>query len=103
GPADPAPAKYISAIKGSADSGARARLQRDLIGKYPNVSVVDVRDVIELAGGIVQNISLAVSFFGGVFFFLLLFCERPVYSYRLHRNYKIPSPLRIGDPQDARN
>src|SRR5262245_62363911 len=68
GPLDRAPAKYISAIKGPADSAARAHLQRELLDKYPNVSVVDVRDIIEIARGIVQNISLAVSFVGGFVF-----------------------------------
>ncbi|MGH9769496.1 MAG: ABC transporter permease, partial [Blastocatellia bacterium] len=57
GPLDRAPAKFISAIKGPADSTRRAQLQRDLIDKYPNVSVVDVRDIIEIARGIVQNVS----------------------------------------------
>jgi putative ABC transport system permease protein len=89
GPLDRAPAKYISAIKGPADSGARARLQRDLIGKYPNVSVVDVRDVIELARGIVQNISLAVSFVGGfVFLSGLLILIGSIAMTKFHRLYE---------------
>src|SRR5215510_10233817 len=89
GPIDRAPAKYIAAIKGPADSGARARLQRDLIGKYPNVSVVDVRDVIELARGIVQNISLAVSFVGGfVFLSGLLILIGSIAMTKFHRLYE---------------
>lgn len=89
GPLDRAPAKYIAAIKGPADSGARARLQRDLIGKYPNVSVVDVRDVIELARGIVQNISLAVSFVGGfVFLSGLLILIGSIAMTKFHRLYE---------------
>jgi putative ABC transport system permease protein len=89
GPLDRAPAKYIAAIKGPADSGARARLQRDLIDKYPNVSVVDVRDVIELARGIVQNISLAVSFVGGfVFLSGLLILIGSIAMTKFHRLYE---------------
>jgi len=89
GPLDRAPAKYIAAIKGPADSGARARLQRDLIVKYTNISVVDVRDVIEVARGIVQNISLAVSFVGGfVFLSGLLILIGSIAMTKFHRLYE---------------
>ncbi|HEY8461154.1 MAG TPA: FtsX-like permease family protein [Blastocatellia bacterium] len=89
GPLDRAPAKYISAIKGPADSGARARMQRDLLDKYPNVSVVDVRDVIEMARGIIQNISLAVSFVGAfVFLSGLLILIGSIAMTKFHRLYE---------------
>jgi putative ABC transport system permease protein len=89
GPLDRAPAKYISAIKGPADSAARAHLQRDLLDKYPNVSVVDVRDIIEIARGIVQNISLAVSFVGGfVFLSGLLILIGSIAMTKFHRLYE---------------
>jgi putative ABC transport system permease protein len=89
GPLDRAPAKYISAIKGPADSDARAHLQRDLLDKYPNVSVVDVRDIIEIARGIVQNISLAVSFVGAfVFLSGLLILIGSIAMTKFHRLYE---------------
>jgi putative ABC transport system permease protein len=89
GPLDRAPAKYIAAIKGPADSRLRARLQRDLIDKFPNVSVVDVRDIIEIARGIVQNISLAVSFVGGfVFLSGLLILIGSIAMTKFHRLYE---------------
>ncbi|HEX5082565.1 MAG TPA: FtsX-like permease family protein [Blastocatellia bacterium] len=89
GPLDRAPAKYISAIKGPPDSAARAHLQRDLLDKYPNVSVVDVRDIIEIARGIVQNISLAVSFVGGfVFLSGLLILIGSIAMTKFHRLYE---------------
>jgi putative ABC transport system permease protein len=89
GPLNRAPAKYISAIKGPADSGARAHLQRELLDKYPNVSVVDVRDIIELARGIVQNISLAVSFVGAfVFLSGLLILIGSIAMTKFHRLYE---------------
>jgi putative ABC transport system permease protein len=89
GPLDRAPAKYISAIKGPADSAARAHLQRELLDKYPNVSVVDVRDIIEIARGIVQNISLAVSFVGGfVFLSGLLILIGSIAMTKFHRLYE---------------
>jgi putative ABC transport system permease protein len=89
GPLDRAPAKYISAIKGPAESGARARMQRDLLEKYPNVSVVDVRDIIEVARGIVQNISLAISFVGAfVFLSGLLILIGSIAMTKFHRLYE---------------
>ncbi|HEY6402768.1 MAG TPA: FtsX-like permease family protein [Blastocatellia bacterium] len=89
GPLDRAPAKYISAIKGPAESGARARLQRDLLDKYPNVSVVDVRDIIEVARGIIQNISLAISFVGAfVFLSGLLILIGSIAMTKFHRLYE---------------
>jgi putative ABC transport system permease protein len=89
GTLDRAPTKYVAAINGPADSGVRARLQRDLIDKYPNVSVVDVRDIIEIARGIVQNVSLAVSFVGGfVFLSGLLILIGSIAMTKFHRLYE---------------
>jgi putative ABC transport system permease protein len=89
GALDRAPTKYIAAINGPTDSGARARLQRDLIDKYPNVSVVDVRDLIEIARGIIQNVSLAVSFVGGfVFLSGLLILIGSIAMTKFHRLYE---------------
>jgi len=89
GPLDRAPAKFISAIKGPADTTRRAQMQRDLIDKYPNISVVDVRDIIEIARGIVQNVSLAVSFVGGfVFLSGLLILIGSIAMTKFHRLYE---------------
>jgi len=89
GPLDRAPVKFISAIKGPADTTRRAQMQRDLIDKYPNISVVDVRDIIEVARGIVQNVSLAVSFVGGfVFLSGLLILIGSIAMTKFHRLYE---------------
>jgi putative ABC transport system permease protein len=89
GPLDRAPAKFIGAIKGPTDTTRRAQLQRDLIDKYPNVSVVDVRDIIEIARGIVQKVSLAVSFVGGfVFLSGLLILIGSIAMTKFHRLYE---------------
>ncbi len=89
GPLDRAPTKFISAIKGPADATRRAQLQRDLIDKYPNISVIDVRDIIEIARGIVQNVSLAVSFVGGfVFLSGLLILVGSIAMTKFHRLYE---------------
>jgi len=89
GPLDRAPAKFIGAIKSPADTTRRAQLQRDLIEKYPNLSVVDVRDIIEIARGIIRNVSLAVSFVGGfVFLSGLLILIGSIAMTKFHRLYE---------------
>lgn len=89
GALDRAPTMYISAIKGPADNIARAQLQRELIDKFSNVSVIDVRDIIEVARGIVQNVSLAVSFVGGfVFLSGLLILIGSIAMTKFHRLYE---------------
>ena len=89
GALDRAPTMFISAIKGPADNIARAQLQRELIDKFSNVSVIDVRDIIEVARGIVQNVSLAVSFVGGfVFLSGLLILIGSIAMTKFHRLYE---------------
>jgi putative ABC transport system permease protein len=89
GPLDRAPAKFISAIKGPQDTNRRAQLQRDLVDKYPNMSVVDARDIIEIARGIIRNVSLAVSFVGGfVFLSGLLILIGSIAMTKFHRLYE---------------
>ncbi len=65
GALDDAPQMLLGAINGPPPGPARAQFQRDLVDKYPNISVIDVFDIIEVARSIVGNISLAVSFVGG--------------------------------------
>ncbi|MBL8187210.1 MAG: ABC transporter permease [Acidobacteria bacterium] len=89
GALDDAPAMYITAIKGPAETAARAQLQRELVDKAPNISVVDVRDIIEIARGIVQKVSLAVSFVGGfVFLSGLLILIGSIAMTKFHRLYE---------------
>jgi putative ABC transport system permease protein len=59
-----APQMLIAAINGSAGELERSRFQRALLDKYPNISVIDVADIIQAVTRIVNNITLAVSFVG---------------------------------------
>lgn len=89
GALEQAPTMYISAFKGPADNTSRAQVQRDLVDKFPNLSVVDVRDIIEVARGIVRNVSLAVSFVGGfVFLSGLLILIGSIAMTKYHRLYE---------------
>ncbi len=86
---DDAPASYISAIKGPVDNTPRAQLQRELVDLYPNISVVDVRDILEIARGIIRNITLAVSFVGGfVLLSGLLILIGSIAMTKFHRLYE---------------
>lgn len=65
GTLESAPQTYVGAINGPSDETARARFQRRIVEAHPNVSVIDVLDIVRTIGRIVDNITLAVSFLGG--------------------------------------
>ncbi|MFN6203272.1 MAG: ABC transporter permease [Acidobacteriota bacterium] len=89
GPLDDAPTRFISALRGPTLAADRARLQRELVDRYPNISTIDVRDIIEIARGIVNNISLAISFVGGfVFLSGLLILIGSIAMTKFHRLYE---------------
>lgn len=89
GPLDDAPTMYIGAIRGPATGIDRARLQRELVDQFPNVSMIDVRDIIEIARGIIANVSLAISFVGGfVFLSGLLILIGSIAMTKFHRLYE---------------
>jgi putative ABC transport system permease protein len=89
GALDNAPTMYVSAIKGPPAAAERGQMQRELVDKFSNVSVIDVRDIIEVARGIIQNVSLAVSFVGGfVFLSGLLILVGSIAMTKFHRLYE---------------
>jgi putative ABC transport system permease protein len=64
-----APHSFISTLQGPTDPGARARMQADLVAQFPNVSIVDVREVLQTVEGIVRNVTLAVTVVGALVLF----------------------------------
>ncbi len=70
GPLAQAPHTYIGILRAPADPIARARMQRDLVTRYPNVSAIDVREVVQTLQGVLRLVTLAISVVGGV----ALFC-----------------------------
>ena len=66
---DGAPHSYIATVKGPADANARARMQSALVGQFPNVSVIDLRDVLQTVKDIVDNVTLAITVVGGLVLF----------------------------------
>ncbi len=68
GALEKAPQMFVGAVDGPADEPERSRFQRAIVDKYPNVSVIDVADIVRGVGRILSNITLAVSFIGGFVF-----------------------------------
>jgi putative ABC transport system permease protein len=84
-----APTMYVAGLDGPGDAVARARLQRTVVEKYPNVSVIDVAEVITLVKRILGNVSLAVTFIGGfVFFSGTLILIGSIAMTKYHRTYE---------------
>jgi putative ABC transport system permease protein len=66
---DGAPHTFIAALRGPGDAEARARLQASLVSQFPNVSVIDVREILQTIQGIVNNVTLAVTVVGSLVLF----------------------------------
>jgi putative ABC transport system permease protein len=61
-----APHGYIATVRGPVDADARARMQSLLVNRFPNVSVIDLREVLTTIQQIVNNITLAVTVVGAL-------------------------------------
>jgi putative ABC transport system permease protein len=61
-----APHTYIGFVRGPDDPAARGRLQYGLVAGYPNVTVVDGREILDRIQVIVDNVVLAITIVGGI-------------------------------------
>jgi putative ABC transport system permease protein len=68
GALDKAPATFVGAVDGPTTEPERSRFQRAIVDRFPNVSVIDVADIVRSVSRILSNITLAVSFIGGFVF-----------------------------------
>ena len=66
GPLEQAPHTYIGILRAPPEPVARARMQRDLVTAYPNVSAIDVREVVQTLRGVLRLVTLAISVVGTV-------------------------------------
>jgi putative ABC transport system permease protein len=66
GPLERAPHTYIGTLQAPDDPTARAVFQRDLVAKYPNVSTIDIREVLASIKAVVDNVTFAISIVGTV-------------------------------------
>jgi putative ABC transport system permease protein len=63
---DAAPHTFIASFKGPADPETRARMQAGLVTQFPNVSVIDLREILQTISGIVNNVTTAVTVVGSL-------------------------------------
>ena len=63
---DGAPHTYISFLRGPAEPDARGTLQRNLVDRYPNVSVIDGLEIIRTFRRVLDYVTLAVSVVGAI-------------------------------------
>jgi putative ABC transport system permease protein len=69
GPLSRAPHSYIAILRAPEDTQARAAFQHALVSAYPNVSAVDVREVLSSVQTVIENVTLAISIVGGIALF----------------------------------
>jgi putative ABC transport system permease protein len=66
GALESAPGTFIAPVKGPRDAAPRARFQRDLTARFPNVSVIDVREILAGVTRVLRTVSFAVSIVGSL-------------------------------------
>jgi len=64
GPLDNAPFSFIVPLKAPADPARRARLQRDLVERYSNVTAIDVVEILETVRKVLDKVTLAITVVG---------------------------------------
>jgi len=61
---DTAPQTYAATVLTRIPPTERQRLQRDLLGQFPNIQIFDVADIVAAVQKLVSNFVLAISFVG---------------------------------------
>ena len=69
GSLDDAPHTYVAFFKGPSETEPRARLQRDIVASYANVSVIDGLEVIRTIRRVLDYVTVAISVVGGIALF----------------------------------
>jgi putative ABC transport system permease protein len=99
GPLDGAPGMFIAPVLGPRDPGTRARLQRDLVDRFPNLSVIDLREVLQNVERILGKVTLGVSVVGGLVLFVgVLILVGSVSMTRFQRIYEVAIFRTLGAP-----
>jgi putative ABC transport system permease protein len=66
---DSAPQMFIAPLKGPEGADARARFQAALVAQFPNVSVIDFREILLTIQDVMSKVTLAISVVGGLVLF----------------------------------
>jgi putative ABC transport system permease protein len=61
-----APHTYIAPLRGLQEATARAQVQHDLVARFPNVSVIDFREVLETIRSVMEIVTLAITVVGAL-------------------------------------
>ena len=69
GPFEQAPQTFVSPVKGPSDPAARGRFQHDLVQQFPNVTVIDFREVLDRLRDVMSKVTLAITVVGGLVLF----------------------------------
>ena len=69
GPLSQAPHTFIAIFRAPESTPARAAFQHELVSAYPNVSAIDVREVLASVRDVVESVTLAISIVGGIALF----------------------------------
>jgi putative ABC transport system permease protein len=63
---DGAPHTYISALQGPRNAEARGAMQAALVASFPNVSVIDLREVLDTVRAVISNVTIGVTVVGAL-------------------------------------
>jgi putative ABC transport system permease protein len=69
GSLEQAPQTFVAPIKGPGGVAERARFQHDLVERFPNVSVIDFREVLDTLRDVMSKVTLAITVVGGLVLF----------------------------------
>jgi putative ABC transport system permease protein len=69
GALDQAPQTFVAPIRGPAGVAERGRFQHDLVEQFPNVSVIDFREILETLRDVMSKVTLAITVVGGLVLF----------------------------------
>jgi putative ABC transport system permease protein len=69
GTLEDAPQTFIAPLKGPNGPVARAKFQHDLVGRFPNVSVIDFHEILETIRDVMSKVTLAITVVGGLVLF----------------------------------
>jgi putative ABC transport system permease protein len=64
GTLETAPQTFVAPVDAPADAAERARFQFAIVNRYPNISVIDVSEIVSSVRQILDNVTLAVWFVG---------------------------------------
>jgi putative ABC transport system permease protein len=63
---DGAPHTYIAALQGPRNPDARGTMQAALVASFPNVSVIDLREVLDTIRAVIDNVTMGVTVVGAL-------------------------------------